>query len=102
MLYFRHVVAIAHNHLILAAPLVQAQVRPWESKHRPVSLQQVRRGLGKLLAQLGTPARPPKPRGKSKGRSKGVIRGLENTLFGHSQEANIASTCSKMITLRGL
>ncbi len=66
------VVAIAHNHLVLASPLVEAQLRPWESKHRPASLQQVRRGLDNLLAQLGTPARPPKPRGKSKGRSAGT------------------------------
>jgi hypothetical protein len=67
-----HVVAIAHNHLVLASPLVEAELRPWESKHRPASLQQVRRGLNKLLAQLGTPARPPKPRGKAKGRAKGA------------------------------
>ena len=67
-----HVVAITHNHLVLASPLVEAELRPWESKQRPASLQQVRRGLHKLLAQLGTPARPPKPRGKSKGRSAGV------------------------------
>lgn len=67
-----HVVAIAHNHLVLASPLVEAELRPWESKHRPASLQQVRRGLHKLLAQLGTPARPPKPRGKSKGRFRGT------------------------------
>lgn len=67
-----HVVAIAHNHLVLASPLVQAQLRPWESKHCPISLQQVRRGLDKLLAQLGMPARPPKPREKSKGRSTGI------------------------------
>ena len=67
-----HIVAIAHNHLVLASPLVEAELRPWESKERPASLQQVRRGLNKLLAQLGTPARSPKPRGKSKGRSKGT------------------------------
>jgi hypothetical protein len=66
------VVAIAHNHLVLARDLVEPQLCPWESKHRPVSLQQVRRGLNKLLAQLGTPARSPKPRGKAKGRSKGA------------------------------
>jgi hypothetical protein len=67
-----HVVAIAHNHLVLASPLVEPVLHPWESKQRPASLQQVRRGMNKLLAELGTPARPPKPRGKSKGRSKGA------------------------------
>jgi hypothetical protein len=33
-----HIVAIAHNHLVLASPLVEAELRPWESKHRPASL----------------------------------------------------------------
>ena len=67
-----HIVAIAHNHLVLASPLVKPILRPWESKQRPASLQQVRRGLNKLLLELGTPARPPKPRGKAKGRSAGA------------------------------
>ncbi len=66
------IVAIAHNHLLLARDLVEVQLRPWESKQRPLTLQQVRRGMNKLLHQMGTPARPPKPRGKSKGRSFGA------------------------------
>jgi len=67
------VVAMSHNQLVLATPLVVPILHPWESKHRPVSLQQVRRGFSKLLTHLGTPARPPKPRGKAKGRQKGAI-----------------------------
>lgn len=67
-----HIVAIAHNHLALARGLVEAELRPWENKHRAPTPQQVRRGIGKLLPRLGTPARPPKPRGKSKGRAKGT------------------------------
>ncbi|GAC1406639.1 MAG: hypothetical protein NVSMB49_26340 [Ktedonobacteraceae bacterium] len=67
-----HIVAIAHNHLVLARGLVEAERRPWESLHRPATPQQVRRGMHKLLARLGTPARPPQPRGKSKGRIKGA------------------------------
>jgi DDE superfamily endonuclease len=67
------VVAMAHNQLVLATPLVEPVLHPWESKHRPASLQQVRRGFNKLLGQLGTPTRPPKPRGKAKGRQKGAI-----------------------------
>ncbi|MBA2284680.1 MAG: transposase [Ktedonobacteraceae bacterium] len=66
------IVSIAHNHLFLARDLVEVQLRPWESKQRPITLQQVRSGMNKLLQQLGTPARPPKPRGKSKGRSFGA------------------------------
>ena len=67
------VVAIVHNHLVLARPLVQASLRPWESSQRDASPQQVRRAMTKIVAQLGTPARPPKPRGKSPGRQQGTI-----------------------------
>lgn len=67
-----HRVAIAHNHLVLARDLVEAELRPWESKRRVPSPQQVRRGMHKLLAHLGTPAQPPQPRGKPKGRSIGA------------------------------
>jgi DDE superfamily endonuclease len=66
------VVAVAHNQLVLARDLVEAELRPWESKQRVPTPQQVRRGMAKLLPRLGTPARPPKPRGKSKGRIKGA------------------------------
>lgn len=65
-------VAIVHNHLVLARDLVEAELRPWESKRRAPSPQQVRRGMHKLLPHLGTPAKAPKPRGKSKGRKKGA------------------------------
>lgn len=67
-----HIVAIAHNHLVLARNLVEVELRPWENKQRQPTPQQVRRGMHKLLARLGTPARPPHPRGKSKGRSIGA------------------------------
>ncbi len=66
------IVAIAHNHLLLARPLVQASRQPWERSTRPVTPQQVRRGMAKFLATLGTPARRPQPRGKSPGRAKGT------------------------------
>ncbi len=67
-----HIVAIVHNHLVLARDLVEAELRPWENKRRPSTPQQVRRGLDTLLPTLGTPARPPQPRGKSKGRVTGA------------------------------
>jgi DDE superfamily endonuclease len=66
------IVAIAHNHLVLARDLVQAERRPWENKQRVPTPQQVRRGMPKLLAHVGTPAQSPQPRGKSKGRVKGA------------------------------
>jgi len=65
------IVAIVHNLLVLARDLVEVELRLWENKHRDHTPQQVRRGLAKLLPHLGTPAHPPKPRGKSNGRSKG-------------------------------
>ncbi|MBF6607061.1 MAG: transposase [Chloroflexi bacterium] len=69
------VVAIVRNHLVLARDLVEAELRPWENKQRSSTPQQVRRAMSKLLPQLGTPARPPQPRGKSPGRAKGTKMG---------------------------
>jgi hypothetical protein len=66
------IVAIVHNHLVLARHLVEPELRPWESKRRQPTPQHVRRGMHKLLARLGTPARAPQPRGKSKGRCIGA------------------------------
>ena len=70
-----HIVAIAHNHLVLARDRVEVDWYPWENKRGKLTPQQVRRGMHKLLASLGTPAHPPHPRGKSKGRSVGVKSG---------------------------
>lgn len=64
-------VVLAFNQLLLARSLGQALFRPWEAKSRPVSPRQVRRVMGSLLSQLGTPARACQRRGKSKGRVKG-------------------------------
>jgi hypothetical protein len=67
------IVAIVHNLVVLAHDLVEGELRPWENKQREQTPQQVRRGLAKFLPELGTPACPPKPRGKSKGRSCGSL-----------------------------
>ncbi len=66
------IVAIVHNHIVLAHDFIEGELRPWENKQRVPTPQQVRRGLAAFLPLLGTPARPPKPRGKSKGRGFGV------------------------------
>lgn len=66
------VVAAARNQLYLARPHVEAHRYPWEAQTRPATPRQVRRAMGGILAQLGTPARPPQPRGKSPGRSPGA------------------------------
>ncbi|MBE7554271.1 MAG: hypothetical protein HS126_24690 [Anaerolineales bacterium] len=57
---------------------MQPTVRPWERYKPAPPLQQAatpaqtRRGFARLLARMGTPAQPPKPRGKSPGRPKGA------------------------------
>jgi len=65
------VLACAHNQLVLARPLVQGVYRPWEHRRSVLTLAQVRRAMPTFLTQLGTPARPPQPRGKAPGRAKG-------------------------------
>lgn len=67
------VVSVVHNGLGVARPLVEALRLPWEDPTRPPSPRQVRRGLAKIIGHLGTPARPPRPRGKSPGRAKGAV-----------------------------
>ncbi|MFL5659581.1 MAG: hypothetical protein ACJ8CB_36045 [Ktedonobacteraceae bacterium] len=64
-------VALVFNQLYLARQLGLALHRPWEQTDRPVTPQQVRRVMPAILSQVGTPARPCQPRGKSPGRAKG-------------------------------
>ncbi len=66
------VVAIVQNQLLLARQLGQVHLRPWESTSREPTPQQVRRAMARILGQLGTPVKAPKPRGKSPGRAKGT------------------------------
>jgi len=61
------VVSLVHDQLQLAEGLGLELLRPWESKERQPSPQQIRRGLAGIIEQLGTPARPPKVRGNGKG-----------------------------------
>jgi hypothetical protein len=68
------IVACACNQLLLAKHLGQALLRPWESKERAVTPRQVRRVMPSILLPVGTPAQPPKPRGKSPGWPKGRVR----------------------------
>jgi len=70
------IVACACNQLLLAKPLGQAVLRPWESRQRAVTPRQVRRVMPSILSHLGTPAESPKPRGKSPGWPKGRARTL--------------------------
>ena len=65
-------VQLAHNQLVLAAPLVAVVHRPWESPSRPATLSQIRRSFPALLATCAPLTAPPKPRGKSPGRCNGA------------------------------
>lgn len=67
------VVAIVRNQLVLVQPQLAGERRPWERKGQGVSPRQVRRAIGRIIAQLGTPARPPQRRGKSPGRARGAV-----------------------------
>ncbi len=67
-------VAAVVNQLVLARSLVAALRLPWETDQRPATPQQVRRAMAGFLATLGTPAQPPKARGKSPGWPKGRVR----------------------------
>jgi hypothetical protein len=66
------IVAAARNQLYLARDTVAAQRYPWEAQHRAATPRHVRRAMHQILAQLGTPAQPPQPRGKSPGRRRGT------------------------------
>jgi hypothetical protein len=65
-------VAVVHNALVLARPRVDAERRPWEARTRPPTPRQLRRAMGRIIAEVGTPARPPQPRGKAPGRARGA------------------------------
>ncbi len=65
------VVATSMNQLVLARSGAQALYHPWERRREVVTPGQVRRVMATILRQVGTPARTPKPRGKSPGRTKG-------------------------------
>jgi hypothetical protein len=67
------VVAMVRNELVLARPLVEADRRPWEARTRAATPQQVRRAMGRLIAQVGTPCPAPQVRGKSPGRAVGAV-----------------------------
>jgi len=67
-------VSLVRNELFLARDLVEAQRQPWESKQRSRTPEQVRRGMGRIIAELGTPARRCQPRGYSPGWPSGRSR----------------------------
>jgi len=71
------VVGLAYWNLYVNRDTIKRSVRPWERykpappADQPATPSQARRDFARLLPELGTPARPPQPRGKSPGRAKG-------------------------------
>jgi hypothetical protein len=67
----------AYVQLGLARAWVADLRLPWERRYAPGHLTpcRVRRGVLALLPALGTPAKPPKPCGRSPGRPKGRLSG---------------------------
>jgi hypothetical protein len=70
-------VVAAYTQLRLARARVADLRLPWERRYDPGRLTPVRvhRAVSSLLAQMGTPAKPPKPCGRSPGRPKGSLSG---------------------------
>jgi hypothetical protein len=62
-----HVVACVRNQVFLSRDLAGSLRQSWESASRASTPRQVRRCMGRIIAQLGTPARGCRPRGKSPG-----------------------------------
>lgn len=68
-------VHIAYAQLWMARHVAEALPNPWERnlphmKERQLSPTLVQRDFARIIRQLGTPARPPQPRGNSPGRRK--------------------------------
>ena len=70
-------VLAAFTQLRLARPCVEDRRLPWERRYDPGRLTpvRVRRVVLALLPELGTPAKPPKPCGRSPGRPEGCLSG---------------------------
>ena len=66
-------VAVVRNELVLAQSLVAGERRPWERRRQVTTPRQVRRAMGRLIMQLGTPVAPPQVRGKAPGRARGAV-----------------------------
>jgi hypothetical protein len=73
------IAALANTQLWLARNVAESLPRPWErylpeAESKTASPSAVQRDFGRIIRQIGTPAQPPKPRGKSPGRAKGELQ----------------------------
>ena len=60
--------------LWLARQVVVDKPFSWQKAQQQLTPGRVRQGFGGIIAQIGTPTRVAKPRGKSKGWPKGKVR----------------------------
>ena len=67
-------VDLAQWTLYLSRDLVRDQPQPWQKPQIRLTPERVKQSLGSLFAQIGTPAAPPKTRGKSPGWPEGRSR----------------------------
>ena len=67
-------IVLAGWQLWLARPVAADQPRPWQKPQMVLTPGRVHRTMGGILAGIGTPARAPKPRGKSPGWPRGRVR----------------------------
>jgi hypothetical protein len=67
------IVAAAHNQITIARQYQEDIRQPWAKHKTEPTPQQVRAGLPRIIAALGTPARMAQPRGKSPGRALGAV-----------------------------
>lgn len=78
-------VTLAYAQLYAARDLAQSVRRPWEPRRtaEPAALiaspTMVQRDFARIIAATGTPAAPPKPRGKAPGRATGQSPGRRVT-----------------------
>ena len=69
-----NLVDMAYWQLFLARDLVQDRPLPWQKAQTTFTPGRVRRGMGAIFSQIGTPAQPPQRRGKSPGWPSGRSR----------------------------
>lgn len=67
-------VSLVQWQLFLARELVQDQPLPWQKQQMALTPERTLQSLAGIFQQLGTPARPPKTRGKSPGWPRGTPR----------------------------
>ena len=60
--------------IFLARPIVQDTPLPWQKPQQQMTPQRVQQSIRPIFARIGTPARPPKPRGMPPGWPSGKSR----------------------------